>query len=431
MKTKLLRLLAVIPAVAMLGGCGDDEEETKEPAQSITRIADYIYEVDTYTSLDYDFADDYYYRNNYNWGGGCSAVTKMIGDHRVIGRNMDLNISENCAYVVRTEVPKKHKTMGLQYTFRDVSPKYEDVKKNGISSEWSKLLPFFQDDVMNETGFHVEINMRHAEVWPNGDDMFACWGTNPEGIRTVHMFELPIYLAQNCSTVAEARDYINTLNIYSKEGYWNYCFIIADATGDAALLEFSMNQIYWIDEAMINNGDLDYLNKGGMYPNLNYHAIAQTNFYINRLSFALQDTKSGVGRLQTLENDIDSVDSRAKMYALMDKIAYSNFYLPYEECMANHFDPRSEQVGEFTGGSYYIVMNDEWEDWVKEAMDEYSAPIRELTREQKRAANQYWESTFTEVVDCMDMTIQVRIYEDDEQMYKLTMEKTEKISAIN
>lgn len=422
MKKTLLNLFTLLPVVACMTGCASK--------QNVTELAPYIFEVDTYENLDYDYADDYYYKNNYNWGGGCSAITKMIDGHRVIGRNMDLNLSNKCAYIVRTDAGK-YKTMGLSYTFREMSPDYSTVKKHGIPSQWSKILPFFCDDVMNETGFHIEINMRHAEFWPNGDDMFACWGTNPESNHKVHMFELPRYIAENCSTVAEAKEYVKTLNVYSKDRYWNYCFIMGDATGAASLLEFCMNEVYWFDEQDAIDRKFTWLNKEETgYADLNYHAIAQTNFYINKIGYILQNTKSGLGRMQTMQNGIDDVKSKQDMYDLMNKISYSNFYKPYDDCKANNFDPRSEQVGEFTGGSFEIVMNDEWEDLIKEAMDEYSEPIRSLTREQKREANEYWESTFTEVVDCMDKSIFVRIYEDENQKYMLTFDGTKKVNGL-
>ncbi|MCQ2776504.1 MAG: linear amide C-N hydrolase [Bacilli bacterium] len=424
MKKVMYTVLSLLPLAMCLSGCGSKGQNIKE-------LAPYIYEVETYHELDYEYADKYYFDNNYNWGGGCSAITKVADDgHRLIGRNMDLNISENCSYIVRTDAGK-YKTMGLSYTFRDMSPKYEDVKKNGISSKWSKLLPFFCDDVMNDAGFHIEINMRHGEYWPNGDDMFACSGTNEKAEKKVHMFELPRYLAENCATIEEAKEFVKTINIYSKEHYWNYCFIMADATGEAALLEFAFNEIYWFDEQDAIDRNFTWLNNSAN-PNLNcnYHAIAQTNFYINELGYVLQNTKSGLGRLQAMQNGIDDVHNKTDMFNLMNKVAYSNFYKPYDECKANNFDPRSEQLGEFTGGSFEIVMNDEYEDIIKKLMDEYSAPIRELSREQKRKDNEYWESTFTEVVDVDSKSIFVRFYEDNEQMYLLTFDGIDRISSI-
>lgn len=423
-RNKLGILGLALLVVPVLGGCNNSR---------LTEIAPYLYEVETYTKLDYKYANNYYATENDNWsGGGCSCVTKMIGDKRVIGRNMDLNISENCAYVVRTAVPEKYKTIGLQYTFRSVSPKYKDVKKNGISRQWYKLLPFYQDDVMNEKGFHIEVNMRHGEYDPAGNDMFAVESTNPNGFMRVHMFELPIYIAQNCETVEEAKTFVNSLDIYSKNHYWNYCFIMADATGKASLLEFSKDPlgldetvIHWIDEADVIAKPKD-LSKAP-FGDLNYHALAQTNFFINDTAYLYQDTKSGFGRMQTMQNGIDAVQSKQDMYDLMKKVSYSNFYKDYDTCKNNFFDPRSEQLAEAPGLTSGFIYQDEAT--FKYLQNAYLATVP-TSREEKRAANVYWESTFTEVVDINEKSIFVRIYEDPNMEYLLTFDGFTKVNGI-
>ena len=433
MKTNnYLKLLFAIPLISIISGCSNNEKGMK-----ITELAPYLFEVETYEKLDYDYADKFYASENDNWsGGGCSAITKMIeGDRRIIGRNMDLNISENCAYVIRTNAGK-YQTIGLQYTFRDVSPKYADVKANGISSKWSKLLPFYCDDIMNNEGFHIEINMRHGEYAAQGHDLFAVESTNPKGTRRVHMFELPRYIAENCKTVAEAKEYVNTLDIYSKNHYWNYCFIMADATGAASLLEFSSNPIndeviHWFDEDKLGTYDFSYLDEYPFFDGLEYNAIAQTNFFINREAYLFQDTKSGFGRMQTMQNGIEAVQTKDDMFDLMNKVAYSNFYKNYDDCKNNNFDPRSEQLGELGLLNSAFCMNPKYEDTFKQLQNEYVAPIQKLTREEKRAANEYWESTFTEVVDIKEKSILVRFYEDDNMKYLLTFDGMTKLETVN
>lgn len=440
MRRNKLGILGLALLVApVLGGCNNSR---------LTEIAPYLYEVETYTKLDYKYANNYYATENDNWsGGGCSCITKMIeGDRRIIGRNMDLNISENCAYVVRTAVPEKFKTIGLQYTFRDVSPKYEDVKKNGISRKWHKLLPFYQDDVMNEKGFHIEVNMRHGEYAAQGQDLFAVESTNPNGSMRVHMFELPIYIAQNCETIAQAKEYVASLDIYSKNNYWNYCFVMADSTGKASLLEFSNDPmgteespIHWIDEDKISQTDFSYM-KNGEYPlfeGLEYNAIAQTNFFVNKRAYMFQDTKSGFGRMKTMQMGIEGkvkgikdVETKQDMYDLMKAVSYSNFYKNYEDCKANNFDPRSEQLGELGMLNSGFCMNPVYEDTFKELQNAYVSTVQPLSRAEKRAANEFWESTFTEVVDLKDKSIFVRVFEDSNMEYLLTFDGFTKVNGI-
>lgn len=407
----LLAFLLLIPS-----GCAGTKKA------ELTELEKYVFEVSEYTELDYDFADNYYKEANDNWQVGCSAISKMVDGHRLVGRNMDLNISNKCAYIIRTNAGK-YKTIGLAYTFRKISPDYEEVKTKGISDEFYKLLPFSCDDVLNDAGLHVEINMRHGEYWPNGDCKFPCSGTNPDAERRVYLFELPRYIGENCATVEEAKEYVKTLNIYSQNDYWNYCFLISDAKGNSSLLEFSLDEILWLDEAKIP--EYDWLSVYDM------KAIGQTNFFLSKLSWYAQDIKSGEGRFITLQKGIEDVKSRSDMYDLMKKVQYSNFYLDYDECKNNCFDPRSENIGEFSWGTYDVLMDPEMEDLSRQYLNEYTASIRALSREEKQNENKYWESTFTEVVDTNSKEIFVRMFENEDSLYVLGFDGTRKVGSIS
>ena len=141
---KFKRIFTVIICVFLLValfGCGRKESFTK-----ITEIEENsrIFEVN-YDRVDYDAGDQFWAENNDNWGGGCTAVTKELSDgHRVVGRNMDLNIADKPAYIVRTDASEgRYKTVGLAYTFRDYAPLYGDVREKGISEEFKTSFPSF------------------------------------------------------------------------------------------------------------------------------------------------------------------------------------------------------------------------------------------------------------------------------------------------
>lgn len=412
------RFLAILLCVALFGtlctGCGEPN--------NIKELEKYVFEVAPYTELDYKYADEYFAANNDNWGGGCSSITKMVDGHRLVGRNMDLNISNKCAYVIRTEAGQ-HKTIGLAYTFRDISPDYTEVAKKGIGEEFHKLLPFMCDDVLNDAGLHVEINMRHGEFWPNGDEKFGCPGTNPESEERVYLFELPRYIGEHCATVEEAKAYVAGLDVYSQKEYWNYCFLVSDAEGNSSLLEFCRNEVYWFDEANIDR--MYWLKK---YP---MNAIGQTNFYLNELGWLSQDIKSGEGRFISLQQGIGNVQSRSDMYDLMRKVQYSSFYLDYDECKNNHFDPRSENLGEMPSAVREIVMNPELEEEQRELMNAFGASVRALSRQEQQDANRYWESTFTEVVDINSKAIFVRMFENEDLLYLIDFNGTKKLNSIS
>lgn len=414
---KFFIAFAALLMLLLMAGCS-----TSNHKEQLHELDKYIFEVDEYTELDYDCADEFYAKTNDNWGGGCSAISKMIDGHRIIGRNMDQSISNKCVYIIRTNAGK-YRTFGLVYTHRDYSPDYEEVIRDGLSDEFYKSLPFMCDDVMNDAGLHIEINMRHGEYWPNGEDKFACKGTNPDSDQRVYMFQLPRYIGENCATVAEAKEYVKTLDIYSQNYYWNYCFIISDSQGNSSLLEFAANEIYWLDEDKLET--YDWLN---VY---NTKALGQANFYLNEEAWYTQDMKSGEGRFIAMQEGIDKVNSRSDMYDLMRRVQYSSFYLDYDECKNEHFDPRSENIGEVKWATYDLIMHPEFEDTARQMMNEMNEPIRALTREEKQNINEYWESIFTEVVDVNTQQIFVRIFENEDQLYLIDFNGTTKIDSIS
>ncbi|MCQ2604435.1 MAG: hypothetical protein MJ215_05275 [Spirochaetia bacterium] len=412
---KILILLFALSMLSVTGCMTYDRSKVKE-------LDKYIFEVEEYSSLDHDCADAFYARSNDNWGGGCSAVSKMVDGHRLVGRNMDQSISHKCAYIIRTNAGK-YRTIGIVYTHRDYSPDYAEVVSKGLSDEFYRTLPFMCDDVLNSAGLHIEINMRHGEYWPNGEDKFACSGTNPESSERVYMFELPRYIGENCATVAEAKEYVSTLNVYSQNHYWNYCFIISDSEGHSSLLEFAFNEVHWLDEEALES--YEWLKV--------YHpkAVAQANFYLNKLAWYVQDIKTGEGRYIALQKGIDSVDSRRDMYDLMRRVQYSNFYLDYDECKNNYFDPRSENIGEVPWAQYELIMHPEFEETARKIINEMNAEVRKLTREEKQDINKYWESIFTEVVDVDAREIFVRMYENEDQLYLISFDGTTRLNSID
>ena len=435
MKKLLIVLLTL--CLFVLNGCSKESNDTSAPnvednisvvsdnygyKDKLKEIDQYLFEVEEYTSLDYDVADAFYAKANDNWDVGCSSISKIIDGKRFVGRNMDQSISYKCAYIVRTNAGK-YKTVGLAYTHRDYSPDYEEIAEKGISEEFYKSLPFMCDDVLNDAGLHIEINMRHGEYWPNGEDKFACSGTNPDSTHRVYMFEIPRYIGENCATVEEAKEYVSTLNVYSQNHYWNYCFLVSDSKGQSSLLEFSKDQVFWLDEDKIDT--YDWLK---VY---NMKAIGQTNFYLSKLAWYAQDIKSGEGRFVTLQKGIDAVNSKNDMYDLMRKVQYSSFYLDYDECKNNHFDPRSENIGEVSWATYDLVMDPGFEEQAKEIINEINAGVKDMPRKEKQDLNVYWESIFTEVVDVYAKEIFVRLYENEDMLYLIDLNTTTKLNSID
>lgn len=452
------KFLLLIPALlaAPLAGCKDDTPHFN-PIEEIYDNSR-IFEVN-YDKVDYDIGDEFWAKNNDNWdNGGCTAVTKEISNgHRIVGRNMDLNIARKAAYVVRTKATEdEYRTLGLAYTFREYAPYYEEVKEKGITDEFKNILPFLCDDVMNDQGLHIEVNMRHGEVDFAGNDQFSLQSTNPNGERRVHMFELPRYIGAHCKTVKEAKEYIKKLDIYSKYGYWNYCFIISDsveydgAKTHASLLEFSeigflgetynslepevpVTAVNWIDDTPETLANIDWIGIGptNQEKYVKVNALAQANFYLNWWAYQRQDMKSGEGRWLTVQSLINDVDSVEQMYDLMRTISYSWFYTKFADCSTYHFDPRSENLGEFQGATYDFIYGEGYQDIIPELFDAYTQTVRDMeSREVKEQDGTLWESTFTEVVDVTEQTIMVRFFENEDLRFNIGFDGITKLDKI-
>lgn len=390
MKKVIITVISILMIFATTA-CSDDG------IVKVDEVYEYVYDAGEYTELDYDNSSKFYAEQYDNWGGGCSAIAKQLDNGQtIVGRNMDLNISNKCAYIIRTNVKDCYPTIGLAYTFRDFSPNYSEVKqKGGIAEDFHKILPFMCDDVLNSEGLYIEINMRNGEFWPTGEAKFSCKSTNPDSDERVYMFEIPRYVGEHCATVDEAIEYINTLDVYSKEGYWNYCFLIADATGHYGVMEFANDSAIWHD-----------------------YQPAQTNFYIDEELNSIEELKCGVGRYNLLMENIDSVNSEDDMFNLMKRVTYYQVY-DVDNC---EYDWRSEDVGVLPFSSYDFVTAEENQELIYEGAKAYGNQIRSMTREQQQVQNEFWESSFTEVINCNERTLFVRFFENDNKTIKLSFE---------
>ena len=391
---KIISLLLTLLLLLTCYGCKKEEKKI-----SLTEVYDYVFDVGTYEELDYDYAAEFFKSHNDNWGGGCSAIAKVLDDGTtIVGRNMDLNISNKAAYIFRTDVKDCYPTINLAYTFRDYSPDYKVVKEKGLPEDFAKLLPFIADDVLNSEGLYVEVNMRNGEFWPTGEAKFSCSGTNPSSDTRVYMFELTRYIGEHCASVDEAIEYVRTLDVYSQDGYWNYCFLMADKTGHYGVLEFASNQVIWND-----------------------YAQSQTNFYLDPLVNYAEELKAGVGRYNTLMAGIDNVKSEEDMFNLIDSVSYFQVYDPYN-CK---FDVRGENVGVLPFATYDLLMAEENREFVMEGVEAVGSYVRTLNRQELQDANEYWESSFTEVINCNERSLFVRFFEDDNRTIKLTFDENE------
>lgn len=395
---KLSIIITILVLILTCSACSNNEkvEEAKQNTLDVKEIFEYVFDAGTLTSLDYEFANEYMASVNDNYGGGCTAIAKVNSNgDTLVGRNLDLNISNKPAYFFKTDVEGLYKTINLTYTFRDISPDYELVKDGVLEGDFIKIMPFMADDVLNEKGLYIEVNMRNAESWPTGEPKFSCPGTNPDSKERVYISELTRYIGDHCATVDEALEYVKTLNLYTQDGYWNFCFLIADATGHYGVLEIANNEIIWND-----------------------YAPAQTNFYLNEKFSSIQEYGTGQGRYKTVIEGIKDVETEEEMFTLIDKTSYFQFY-DFENC---EYDYRYELVAITPELTSSFVENEKNRELIEGIITEYSKPIKSMTRQQLQDANEYWESTFTEVINCNNKTIFVRFFEDDSKTMMLSLD---------
>lgn len=363
----------------------------------ITEIFDSVFDPGIYTSIDYEFAKKRFAKG-YNIVGGCSAAANVTrSGAMLVGRNMDLNISSKPAYVVRTDAKGFYPTLGLAYTFTPDAPDCANVRDHGLSEEFRRVLPFLCTDVLNNQGLYIEINMRSAECWPTGDPKFLCSGTNPQSADRVYVQLLARYIGDRCANVSEAVEYVRSLDLFTKNDAhaWNFCYMMADASGHYGLLEIAQNRVIWHDFQRV-----------------------QTNFYIDPALAEIQELKCGMGRFQLLSQRIESVESEAEMFALMDDVSYFQIYSP-EKC---RFDLRSEFCGTHPHWTYDYVMSEAHRVEVQSDIEATGARNRCLSRAEMQRKNALWESVFTEVINCSAKTLSVRFFEDASRALTLSFD---------
>lgn len=404
---KISAILLIFSIIISICGCKDSSKNAKKQENEknvfLTEKFERVFDAGTYTELDYGYAQKYFTETYDEWkkDGACTAVAKLTDDGTMLmGRNMDLTITNKAAYFFKTKVKGCYETLNLAYTFRDISPDYESVLKEGISPKFRKVLPFLADDVLNSEGLYIEVNMRNGETWPTGETKFGCSGTNPKSDERIYLFSLSRYIGEHCATVEEALKYVKKLDIYSMYGNEihadNYCFMIADATGRYGLMEFAQNKMYWLEGQQ-----------------------AQANFYVTEELSDIQELKSGKGRYDTVMAGVDAVQNEEQMFNLINTVTYYQAYFP-EKCK---FDNRSEFVGLLPYWTYDYVMTEKYRDTVEPVVSLLGEYLDSRTRQQLRDEATYWESVFTEVINCNKKTLTVRFYENDDMKMTLSFDK--------
>ena len=171
----------------------------------------------------------------------CTGIVKKNSKGQVImARNQDEEVS-NYPVMVFHLTGGKYQAVSFYYSHKfDYS--YKEFQEGlELEDSFRGMVASCSTDAFNEKGLYIQTNMRT-------NIGLQTTGTNP-GAERVPMIGIISRAAQNASTVAEALDYVRTLDVYTTGNAvvtnWDYAFMIGDATGEYGIIEFANNEMYY------------------------------------------------------------------------------------------------------------------------------------------------------------------------------------------
>lgn len=249
--------------------------------------------------------------------GGCTAMVKRNSKGEVVvGRNMDLDISQNPAYVFKTTFGK-YKNFCVSYSPGFYLPYSAVQKLDDIDPKVRDIIPLVACDCINEKGLYIEMNLREK------NEKLTCYGLHSargEKTRTdgkpwselrACTIAIPLLVSQNCATVKDAIEFLNNSydwytvspapGIKSVVSQNNMCFMIGDASGEYGLVEIAQDRVNYIP-----------------------YQYGQANYYITPQWNALETYGSGHGRLAMVSKVIGKVETLEEAMDAMKPIMWRN-----------------------------------------------------------------------------------------------------------
>ena len=140
---------------------------------NFTDLGNYVIDCDRHRNFDFEKACRYTARRyDFRRFMSCSALAaKTCRGDVLIGRNLDLTISQLPCYITHLKFGK-YET--INFTYDELSkdtPRYTDLLSSGkIGAELYNALPMLASDSINSEGLYLEYNMREYE------SQFICTG---------------------------------------------------------------------------------------------------------------------------------------------------------------------------------------------------------------------------------------------------------------
>lgn len=213
--------------------CSCKQNSVSQPV----KLADYLWEI---TVDEYPAEAPNRYAKDLGTDFACSSVRN--GNY--YGRNLDLYIREEAEIVVHTPAKEnRHATLGVGRLFGRTDA---DLAA-GITREQYEVLPWVMLDGINDAGLFCNIN-----VTPFQDSGLPHTSPNPE-LPEVYCGFLIRALLDNCATVDEAIEYVNTHSVVGmNKGGMDFHFMIGDPQ-KTVVLEFIDNKAVFQEHVIMTN----------------------------------------------------------------------------------------------------------------------------------------------------------------------------------
>lgn len=233
----------------------------------------------------------------------CTGIAKKNSKGEVVlARNQDEEVS-NYPVTIYHLNEAKYQTVAFYYSHK-FDYTYDQMQKGvDLEDSFRGMMASVSTDAFNEKGLYIQTNMRTNVGLQTS-------GTNP-GKERVPMIGVVSRVAQNASTVAEALEYINTIDVYSTGNVsvanWDYAFMIGDATGEYGVIEFANNQVYYT-------------------PYANGHG----NFFVSPSLTQNDRYNSGYGRLAVAQKAMIGAETDRDMMEAVHKADWYHEVLDYQ-----------------------------------------------------------------------------------------------------
>ncbi len=251
---------------------------------------------------------------------GCTAMAKHNSKGEVIvGRNMDLEISQKPAYVFRTTYGK-YKNLCVSYA----PTNGEDYKALQKQDEMdTTILPFIvygACDAINEKGLYAEVDLREA------NPILSCYGLHSKRGETHRddgtpwtelracTISLVQLVTQNCATVKEIVPFLkNSYDWYTVTAAsddpnrgsiidnCNMAMLVGDATGEFGVIEIAQDEVKYLP-----------------------YQFGHANFYLDPVWACLDKCGAGLGRLAKVPEVIVEPDTLEEAMDAMKPIMWKN-----------------------------------------------------------------------------------------------------------